>query len=165
MGNAPVTRVKNDSRTAAQLLRQRQGGEFRRECHRRGVALQMDALLRNAAVREAPRLVEPQHFERINSTSPELRQAQEEMKNRTRSTSFRYGTLGMKILNGKNGVFPGEEMGWRDEMTHQRRPASKETRIRPPHGPESCREQQHVRDHRPDQPSQEFLFVVSTAMG
>src|SRR5262249_36471394 len=77
VGNAPVTRVKNDSRTAAQLLRQRQGDELRRECHRRGVALQIDALLRNAAVHEAPSLVEAQHFESINSTSPELCQAQQ----------------------------------------------------------------------------------------
>src|SRR6516162_8576619 len=86
------------------------------------------------------------------------------MKDRPRSTSFRYGTLRMKICDAINELFPEKEIERHNEMHHQRRTASKENRIRPPHGPESCREQQHVRDHRPHQPRHEFLFVVSVAM-
>src|SRR5262249_32961885 len=72
VGNAPVTRVKDDPGSIAQIVWQRQRAEPRREFHGRGVALQTDALLRDAAVRESPSLVEAQHFESINSTSPEL---------------------------------------------------------------------------------------------
>src|SRR5262245_9830305 len=53
VGNAPVTRVKNDSGSAAQLVWQRQRDEPRREYHGRGIALQTDTLFCNTAVRES----------------------------------------------------------------------------------------------------------------
>src|SRR5262249_20406910 len=77
VGNAPVARVKDDPGFAAQLVWQRQRHKPRREYHRRGVALQMNTLLRNTAVRQSPSLVEAQHFEIINSTSPELCEVQQ----------------------------------------------------------------------------------------
>src|SRR6266545_7529876 len=86
------------------------------------------------------------------------------MKNRAAPTPLSDGTLGMKIRDAIDELLPEQEIEWRDEMHHQRRTASKENRIGPPHGTESCGEQQHVRDHRPDQSRHEFLFLVSVAM-
>ena len=56
----------------------------------------------------------------------------------------------MEVRDAIDELLPEQEIEWRDEMHHQRRTAGKENRIRPPHGPESCGEQQDVRDHRPD---------------
>src|SRR5262249_9462119 len=104
------------------------------------------------------------HFERIDTASPNPRDTQEQAKNQSAASTLGDQTLRMKVRNAIDEPLSEQEVEWCDEMHHQRRTAGKEHGIRPPHGCECCAEQHQVRDYRPDQPCQEFLFLVGAAM-
>jgi hypothetical protein len=76
MGNPPIARVQDDPGPAAQFIRQRQRLKPWRECYGGRVAFQANPSLRNTTIYKSPGLIQAQHFERIDATSPKLRETQ-----------------------------------------------------------------------------------------
>ena len=68
---------------AAQLIRQRQRPNSRREGNRRRISLHEDSALWDAGIRKSPRLIHAQHFERINATSPKLRETKQQAERKS----------------------------------------------------------------------------------
>ena len=116
------------------------------KCDGRGIALQTNSLLRNSALCQASRLIEAQHFEAIDSTSPELREPQQQAKKTARASALGDQALRMEIRDAIDELLPEQEIERRNEMQHQRRTAGKEDRIRPPHRCKRGAQQQQVRD-------------------
>src|SRR5262249_12485520 len=80
------------------------------------------------------------------------------------SAAFGDQALRMKVRNAVDESLSEQEIEGCDEMHNQRRTAGKKHGIRPSNSWECCGEQQQVRDHRPDQPRHEFVFLVGVAM-
>src|SRR5215813_11563250 len=97
MGHAPIARVKNYAWRAAQLIWDRQWRQALRKCHRRGVAFQPDPSLRNPVIHESARLVDAQHFKRVDTTPPETCQAQQQPKDQSAASPFGNEALRMEV--------------------------------------------------------------------
>ena len=101
---------------------------------------------------KSPGLIEAQHFERIDTTSPELRETQQQAKNQSAASALGDQALRMKVRDAIDELLPEQEIEWRDEMHHQRRTAGKEHRIRPPHRAEMLR-RAAARSRQPSRPA------------
>src|SRR5262249_42904038 len=164
VGNAPIAGVKDDPRSTAQLSRQRQWREPRREDHRRRIGFEANAFLRNADVGQPLSLIEAQHFEYIDTATPKVGEVEEPAKKQPAAPTLGDEALRMEIHDAIDETFPEHHVEWRYEMQHQRWAAGKQHRIRPPHGSEHRGKQHHVGKNRPRQPRCEFVSLVGAPM-